>query len=131
MKIKSLDHLVLTVADINVTVDFYSSVMGMNREVFGEGRVALKFGDQKFNLHEYKKEFEPKAKSPLPGSADICLLVDGDIQVAMKEVASKGVEIIEGIVSRTGANGKISSFYLRDPDGNLIEVSSYGLTNKE
>lgn len=97
----------------------------MEKEVFGDGRVALKFGEQKFNLHEAGTEFEPKAAYPTPGSADICLITNLPIQIAFDRVKSKGVEILEGIVPRTGANGPIESFYFRDPDQNLVEVSSY------
>ncbi len=123
--ISNLDHLVLTVRSIEKTIEFYTEVLGMETEIFGAERVALKFGEQKFNLHEAGKEFEPKATFPTPGSADICLITDLPIQTAYDRVKSKGVEILEGIVPRTGANGPIESFYFRDPDQNLIEVSSY------
>ena len=115
-----LDHLVLTVENIERTVDFYTSVLGMEKEIFGAGRIALKFGEQKFNLHKASKEFEPKAAFPTPGSADICLITNLPIQEAFERVRAKGIEIIEGIVPRTGANGLIESFYFRDPDHNLI-----------
>ena len=123
--ISSLDHLVLTVSDIDNTVDFYTRVLGMQKQVFGDNRVALKFGAQKFNLHQHGNEFEPKAHSPTPGSADICLITHLDIEQACERVAAAGVIIIEGIVDRSGATGPIRSFYFRDPDQNLIEVSSY------
>lgn len=123
--ISNLDHLVLTVRNIETTVDFYTNVLGMEKEVFGEGRIALKFGEQKFNLHEASKEFEPKAAVPTPGSADICFITNLPIQEAFERVKAQGIEIIEGIVPRTGANGLIESFYFRDPDQNLIEISSY------
>ena len=97
----------------------------MEKQVFGEGRVALKFGSQKINLHEVGNEIDPKAHCPTSGSADICLITDLPIESALSLVSSKGVEIIEGIVPRTGATGPIHSFYFRDPDNNLIEVSSY------
>ncbi len=97
----------------------------MEKEVFGEGRVALKFGCQKINLHQHGREFEPKANTPMPGSADICLISSLPIIEALERVKSNGITIIEGIVSRTGAMGPIQSFYFRDPDKNLIEVSSY------
>ena len=125
MMISSLDHLVLTVRSIEKTTEFYTSVLGMEKEVFAEGRVALKFGSQKFNLHEAGKEFEPKAAQPTPGSADICLIANLPIQEALEQVKSKGVEILQGVVSRTGANGPIESFYFRDPDQNLVEISVY------
>src|SRR5690554_4084740 len=120
-----LDHIVLTVRSIEDTVRFYTEVLGMEQEIFGTGRVALKFGAQKINLHESGKEFEPKANSPTPGSADVCFITDLPISEAYDRVSEKSVCIIEGIVSRTGAVGPIQSFYFRDPDHNLIEVSSY------
>ena len=128
MKVKNLDHIVLTVADIEVTVNFYVSVLGMAKEEFGNGRIALKFGNQKINLHQYKKEFEPKAELPTPGSEDLCFITDDNLDKALSHVQSHGVEIIEGPVVRTGAVGQILSFYFRDPDGNLIEVSSYQIS---
>ena len=124
MEISSLDHLVLTVRDIEKTISFYVSVMGMKKEMFGDGRIALKFGDQKINLHESGKEFEPKAHKPTPGSADLCFIIQTPLDDAMAHVKRCGVEIIEGPVERTGANGRIRSFYFRDPDHNLIEVAN-------
>jgi catechol 2,3-dioxygenase-like lactoylglutathione lyase family enzyme len=123
--IKQLDHLVLTVKNIEETVRFYESVLGMKKEIFGEGRVALKFGRQKINLHEAGKEWEPKAHHPQPGSADLCLVTDTELRAAMAHVQSQGVDIIEGPVCRLGANGPMLSFYFRDPDLNLIEISTY------
>ncbi|MEO9812414.1 VOC family protein [Marinobacter alexandrii] len=123
--ISRLDHIVLTVRSIEDTVRFYTEVLGLEQEIFGTGRVALKFGAQKINLHESGKEFEPKANSPTPGSADVCFITDLPISEAYDRVSEKSVCIIEGIVSRTGAVGPIQSFYFRDPDHNLIEVSSY------
>ncbi|MEW8243413.1 MAG: VOC family protein [Candidatus Thiodiazotropha sp.] len=125
MKINRIDHIVLTVKDIEETVGFYESVIGMTRETFGEGRMALRFGRQKINLHQFNKEFEPKACLPTPGSADICFITETDLEEAMSHVKAKGVEILEGPIKRTGATGAILSFYFRDPDGNLIEVSQY------
>ena len=125
MKFKGLDHFVLTVKDIQASVDFYQKVLGMKKISFGEGRVALKFSQQKINLHEYGKSFNPHAEQPLPGTSDFCLIVDDDIIVTMQQVASQGATIIEGPVNRTGALGPINSFYLRDPDGNLIEIAQY------
>jgi catechol 2,3-dioxygenase-like lactoylglutathione lyase family enzyme len=124
MEISKLDHLVLTVKDIEKTVSFYVSVLGMKKEVFGNGRIALRCGSQKINLHEFGKEFEPKAHKPLPGSADLCFITQTPINDAMAHVKNCGVEIIEGPVKRTGANGPIRSFYFRDPDYNLIEVAN-------
>lgn len=124
MEIQKLDHLVLTVEDIEKTVLFYESVLGMKKEVFGQGRVALKFGNQKINLHPFGNEFEPKASKPAPGSADLCFVTATPIQQALSQVKSAGVEILEGPVARTGANGPLWSFYFRDPDLNLIEVAN-------
>jgi catechol 2,3-dioxygenase-like lactoylglutathione lyase family enzyme len=112
------------VENIADTVRFYESVLGMNKEAYGEGRIALKFGNQKINLHEYGKEFEPKASQPVPGSEDLCFIIDIKLEVAMDYVKSKGVKIFEGPVTRTGATGTIVSFYFRNPDGNLIEVAN-------
>ena len=124
MEITKLDHLVLTVKNVEETVSFYVSVMGMLKEVFGNGRIALKCGSQKINLHEFGKEFEPKANIPTPGSADLCFITQTPLNDAMAHVKNCGVEIIEGPVERTGANGPIRSFYFRDPDHNLIEVAN-------
>jgi len=125
MKMTHIDHIVLTVEDIDATVQFYESVLGMVAEIFGEGRVALKFGDQKINLHKHGQEFEPKASMPTPGSEDLCFITDTKLEFAMEHVRSKGIDILEGPVSRTGAKGSMISFYFRDPDGNLIEVANY------
>ena len=124
MHITNIDHIVLTVKNINKTVQFYESVLGMVGESFGEGRIALKFGNQKINLHEQGNEFEPRANKPTPGSEDLCFLTNSKLEVVMKHVISKGVKIIEGPVARTGATGPIISFYFRDPDQNLIEVAN-------
>lgn len=120
-----MDHLVLTVKDIEKTAAFYVTVLGMRKEIFGEGRVALCFGSQKMNLHTLGKPFEPKAHAPLPGALDFCLVTQSNLDEAMAHVRSCGVEIIEGPVKRTGAKGPILSFYFRDPDQNLIELAHY------
>jgi len=125
MKIKNIDHLVLTVADIEKTVDFYTSILGFEVVTFGENRKALTFGNQKINLHQKGKEFEPKAEHPTCGSADLCFISETDIQEVIQELKEKNIKVIEGIVERTGALGKIQSVYFRDPDLNLIEVSNY------
>lgn len=125
MEIKNLDHLVLTVADINKTIEFYTQIMGFEVVTFGDNRKALIFGNQKINLHQKGREFEPKAETPTCGSADLCFIARTDIHEIMEELKQKNVEIIEGIVDRTGAVGKIKSVYFRDPDQNLIEVSNY------
>ncbi len=125
MKTARLDHLVLTVRDIERTVDFYRRVMGMEKVTFQGGRIALGFGNQKINLHESGREFEPKAAQVQPGSADLCFILETSVDEAVNHLNDVGVEIIAGPVDRTGAAGKISSVYFRDPDGNLIEVSNY------
>ena len=124
MNIVNIDHIVLTVRDIANTVEFYESVLGMSQETYDDGRIALKFGNQKINLHKYGKEFEPKAVKPVPGSVDICFVTDTKLEVAIDYVKSKGIKIVDGPVTRTGATGKIVSFYFRDPDSNLIEVAN-------
>lgn len=124
MQIKSLDHLVLTVASIERCCAFYVDVLGMVHETFGEGRNALVFGSQKINLHEAGNEFSPKAIHPKPGSGDLCFVVD-DVASALARLEANEVEIIDGPVPRTGATGRLMSIYCRDPDGNLIELSEY------
>jgi catechol 2,3-dioxygenase-like lactoylglutathione lyase family enzyme len=125
MRIVRLDHLVLTVADINRTVTFYRDVLGMNPVIFGGGRTALNFGRSKINLHQLGHEFEPKALHPAAGSADLCLINADPLDAVQIELADRGVDVIEGPVQRTGACGQLRSVYLRDPDGNLIEISNY------
>lgn len=124
IEIDRLDHLVLTVASIDATVDFYGRVLGMKPVTFGAGRTALAFGRQKINLHQQGREFEPKAAAPMPGSADLCFIAATPVEDMRVHLEACGVEIIEGPVRRTGAEGPILSLYFRDPDGNLIEVSN-------
>ena len=125
MRIDRLDHLVLTVADIDATVAFYTRVLGMEAVTFGAGRTALAFGRSKINLHRAGHEFEPKASRPTPGSADLCLIAAGPLEQVIEDLAAHGVPVEEGPVERTGATGPILSVYFRDPDQNLIEVSTY------
>lgn len=125
MIIKNLDHFVLTVADIDATCRFYGEVLGMSVETFGDNRKALKFGSQKINLHQRGHEFEPKADRPTPGSADFCFITETPIDAVVGHLTSLSVPIVEGPIERTGANGKILSVYIRDPDLNLIEISRY------
>ena len=125
MEVTRLDHLVLTVSDIEKTTRFYESVLGMRRLDFGEERVALGFGEQKLNLHQLGSEFTPKAEKPTPGSADLCFVTSLRLRSAMEHARANGVDAIEGPVHRTGALGPMRSFYFRDPDSNLIEVCSY------
>lgn len=123
--LERIDHLVLTIADIPRTVDFYQRVLGMRHEVFGEGRSALAFGQQKLNLHQAGREFEPKAAHPLPGAIDLCLVTTWPLERLLAHLAAEGVAVEEGPVRRTGALGPIESVYVRDPDGNLIEIGRY------
>ena len=125
LTIDRLDHLVLTVADVESTVAFYTRVLGMKDVAFGAGRRALAFGAQKINLHPAGREIAPHARRPAAGSADFCLITRAPLADAMAHVRACGVAIEEGPVTRTGATGTITSFYLRDPDGNLVEVSNY------
>ncbi len=125
MRIDRLDHLVLTVRDVAATCAFYARVLGMDVVTFGEGRKALAFGRQKINLHQAGREFEPKAASPTPGSADLCLIAAAPLDEVIAHLRACDVPIVEGPVMRTGATGPIRSVYFRDPDRNLIEVSTY------
>lgn len=124
MNVASLDHLVLTVADIARTCDFYTRALGMRVARFGEGRVALHFGQQKINLHQADRTFDPKAMAPTAGSADLCFLIAGALEDAITHLKALGIAIEEGPVERTGATGRIQSIYLRDPDGNLLELAT-------
>ncbi len=123
--INRLDHLVLTVKDMDKTVDFYTKVLGMEKEIFKGNRISLKYGQQKINLHLLGNEFEPKAQNVKEGSADLCFIIDTPLLEAKKHIEQMGIKIIEGIVPRTGALGVIQSLYIRDPDLNLIELSNY------
>ncbi|MHB8625876.1 MAG: VOC family protein [Aggregatilineales bacterium] len=125
VKIDRLDHLVLTVKDIEITCEFYTRVLGMDTIIFAGNRKALSFGSQKINLHERGKEFEPKANYPQPGSADLCFITLIPIEHVVVYLDRCNVAIIEGPVLRMGALGPITSVYFRDPDLNLIEVSNY------
>ena len=121
--IDHLDHIVLTTAHTEQCIDFYTRVLGMKFERFGEGRMALKFGGQKINLHEKGKEFEPKAALAAPGTLDICFIAAVRLEDVIARLAACNVPIIEGPVMKTGAQGPIRSVYVRDPDGNLVEIS--------
>jgi catechol 2,3-dioxygenase-like lactoylglutathione lyase family enzyme len=127
IKINRLDHFVLTVANLEKTCQFYVRVLGMTAIEFGsDRRKALQFGEQKINLHQVDRTFEPKALNPTPGSADLCFITENSLTDVISHLKNCRVEIIEGIVKRTGAIGAIESIYIRDPDGNLVEISSYG-----
>ena len=123
--IDRIDHIVLTVFDIDRTLDFYSRVLGMEPITFADGRRGLAFGRQKINLHQAGREFEPKALKPNPGSMDLCFITETPLEEVMSHLKAEGVAIAEGPVPKTGALGPMTSVYFRDPDGNLIEVSNY------
>jgi catechol 2,3-dioxygenase-like lactoylglutathione lyase family enzyme len=123
--IDRIDHFVLTVRDLSATAAFYEHALGMRLVTFGPGRKALQFGRQKINLHEAGRELEPKARTPMPGSADFCLIAARPLAEIERHLAACGVAVEEGPVARTGAIGPIRSHYVRDPDGNLVEIASY------
>lgn len=125
MKIKNIDHIVLTVKDIQDTINFYVNILNMKKEIFSNNRIALKFGNQKINLHQLDTNVTPKAKHPTFGSYDLCFIVATPLEIVYQNLKNKKIKIIEGIVSRTGANGIIKSLYINDPDNNLIELSNY------
>lgn len=119
-----MDHVVLTVADVERTIDFYQRVLGMTGVSFGEGRRALAFGDQKLNLHQAGREFEPKARRPTPGAIDLCLVTDVPLDEVAAHLRAQSIAIEHGPVDKVGARSALRSLYFRDPDGNLIEVSN-------
>ena len=124
MQIDTIDHVVLTVRDIPASVAFYTRALGMREVIFGHDRRALAFGRCKLNLHQAGRELEPKAAHPAPGAADLCLLARTPVAEIMYHLAAQGVAIEAGPIERTGAQGPILSVYVRDPDGNLIELSN-------
>ena len=124
MDIASIDHVVLTVRDVRASVAFYTRVLGMREVVFGSDRRALAFGTSKLNLHQAGREIEPKASHAAPGAVDLCLLAHTPIAEILSHLAAHGVTVEHGPVERHGAEGPILSVYVRDPDGNLIELSN-------
>jgi catechol 2,3-dioxygenase-like lactoylglutathione lyase family enzyme len=125
IRIDRFDHIVLTVSSIELTCGFYARVLGMTMETLGAGRTALHFGNQKINLHIAGNELEPKAKAPFPGSADLCLIANTPMEEVIAHLKAMSVPIEVGPVTRAGATGEIESVYIRDPDGNLVEISNY------
>lgn len=120
-----IDHLVLTVDDVDETGTFYGDVLGATVVTFGpEDRTALEFGDQKINLHEAGEEFDPHARSPTPGSGDFCLLVEHDMEEVLAILDEHDVEVVHGPVEKHGARGPLRSVYVHDPDGNLVELAA-------
>jgi catechol 2,3-dioxygenase-like lactoylglutathione lyase family enzyme len=125
VRIAAVDHLVLTVEDPERTIAWYTRVLGMEPQSFADGRQALRFGQQKLNLHPAAGRIEPRATHPTPGSADLCFISAVPLEEVRRHLAGAGAEVELGPVPRTGATGPITSLYLRDPDGNLVEVSTY------
>jgi catechol 2,3-dioxygenase-like lactoylglutathione lyase family enzyme len=125
MEIDRIDHVVMTVRDLAATCDFYTRALGMRVLTIAGGRKALALGCQKINLHLAGREFEPKAAHPTPGSVDLCLIANGTLDDVVAHLRACDVAIVEGPVATTGAVGPIRSVYFRDPDANLIEVSTY------
>jgi len=123
--IESIDHFVITVADVETTLAFYERVLGFTRSIEPAKPAALKFGSQKINVHQTDRPFEPKAKRPTAGAADFCLVAGRPLEEIKQHVENRGVTIEVGPAPRTGARGEMTSIYFRDPDGNLVEVSEY------
>lgn len=126
--IDRIDHIVLTTRDQHACIRFYTGVLGMKLEKFRtptEERLALKFGAQKINLHEWGREFTPRAHVAVPGALDLCFVSSVPLEEVVRRLNAAKIEIIEGPVSKTGANGPIRSVYVRDPDLNLVEISVY------
>jgi catechol 2,3-dioxygenase-like lactoylglutathione lyase family enzyme len=124
MNVARIDHVVLTVVDVERTIAFYQRVLGMRAVTFGGGRRALAFGDQKLNLHQAGREFEPKARRPTPGAVDICFTTDVPLDEVAEHLRAESIEIELGPVDKIGARRPLRSLYFRDPDGNLIEVAN-------
>jgi len=124
MKITCIDHLVLTVEDIDATVAFYSRVLGMVPISFAGERMGLSFGAQKINLHNAGGEIKPHCKNPVPGSTDICFITETPMPLVMRHLASCEVNILAGPLQRQGAVGPLLSIYILDPDSNLIEIAN-------
>ena len=123
--IDRVDHFVLTVVDIDETCDFYDDALGMERETFAGGRTALKFGQQKINLHPAAEPYNPHADNPVPGAADFCLITDTSVDDVKVHLESLDIDVFIGPTSKTGAMGPLTSIYFRDPSGNLVEISNY------
>ena len=126
--IDHVDHIVLTTRDLPACLHFYCDVLGMKMEKFqtpGALRIALKFGKQKFNIHEWGKEYTPRAHVAAPGTLDLCFIAAVSLEAVIEKLQKENIKILEGPVPKTGANGPIKSVYVRDPDLNLVEISVY------
>jgi catechol 2,3-dioxygenase-like lactoylglutathione lyase family enzyme len=126
MRVTRLDHLVLTVRSLEATVDFYTAVLGLRLRAFDGGRLALRFGDQQLDLHEAGQQPEPAARTPLPGAADLCFVVEGPLDDWLDHLDELRVPIVAGPSTRPGTLGPMTSLTVRDPDGNLVELAAYG-----
>ncbi|BES63783.1 VOC family protein [Gottschalkiaceae bacterium SANA] len=124
MRISGIDHMVITTENAEVCIAFYTEILGMELDC-SKGRIAFRFGNQKINVHRRKAEYLPASKNPTVGSVDLCIIAEGSIEEIQTELKNKGAVLETGIVFRNGAKGKMSSIYLRDPDGNLIEIGVY------
>jgi catechol 2,3-dioxygenase-like lactoylglutathione lyase family enzyme len=125
ISIRSIDHVVITVNDLDATLAFYNGILGMRVERFGEGRIALHFGSQKLNVHVVQHPLGLVADVPTPGSLDLCFIAETPVADVVRAFEAHGVEIVQAPSTRTGACGAIWSVYVRDPDGNLVEISNY------
>ncbi len=125
MRVTGLDHIVLTVADVEQSVRFYLTVLGGTAETFAGGRRAISFGDQKINFHPADDAHTPHATRPEPGSGDFCLTVTDSLETVRQNLRDHDIEIVHGPVEKVGARGQMESVYIRDPDGNLVELARY------
>lgn len=123
MQIRAIDHLVLTTGDVERCIEFYTRVLGMQKLEYGSGRLALSFGEQKINIHPLNASITPLPAQPTPGAIDLCLLSGVPLHEVLEHFRKHGVEVIEGPVARNGARFPLLSVYIRDPDGNLIEIA--------
>ena len=123
--IDRIDHIVLTTRDREGCIRFYTGMLGMKLEKFADNRYALKFGNQKINLHEWGKEFTPRAHVAAPGTLDLCFIASMPLEKVIETLQKNAIPILEGPVAKTGALGPMRSVYVRDPDLNLVEISVY------
>jgi len=123
--IDHIDHVVLTTRDLPACTHFYCEILGMKKEPFGQNRIAFKFGSQKINIHEWGREFTPRAHVAAPGTLDLCFIASLSLEEVISRLKKAEIKILEGPVAKTGANGPIRSVYVRDPDLNLVEISEY------
>ncbi len=121
--IDHVDHVVLTTRDLQACVRFYCEILGMKKETFAEGRIAFKFGGQKINIHEWGREFTPRAHVAAPGTLDLCFIASVPLEEVIRKLEASKIKILDGPVMKTGATSKIRSVYVRDPDLNLVEIS--------